>query len=104
MRGEENVPWKCACGGSIKRVVDSRPSGKGIRRRRECTLCGHRITTYEMNEMDHVLELELPIEAIQIIHKMRDEIAASVQAMEDSIIAECAARKRSIISESVDHR
>lgn len=32
-------------------VKDSRPSGKTIRRRRECP-CGHRFTTYEITEAE----------------------------------------------------
>lgn len=37
------------CATEDTRVVDSRPSdgGSTIRRRRECTSCGHRFTTYE---------------------------------------------------------
>ena len=37
------------CATEDTRVVDSRPSDGGatIRRRRECTMCGHRFTTYE---------------------------------------------------------
>jgi transcriptional repressor NrdR len=37
------------CGGQEDKVVDSRGSREGatIRRRRECTACGHRFTTYE---------------------------------------------------------
>jgi transcriptional repressor NrdR len=38
---------KCPyCGGKTK-VVDSRSAGEGIRRRRECLVCGQRFTTYE---------------------------------------------------------
>ena len=35
------------CGEAKSRVVDSRPIGDGIRRRRKCTNCGARFTTYE---------------------------------------------------------
>ena len=35
----------CEC--TNTKVVDSRESGTGIRRRRECALCGRRFTTYE---------------------------------------------------------
>ena len=41
---------KCpVCAAEDTRVIDSRPSdgGTAIRRRRECTQCGHRFTTYE---------------------------------------------------------
>ena len=39
---------KCPyCGARRSRVVDTREAGDGIRRRRECTACGQRFTTYE---------------------------------------------------------
>lgn len=39
---------KCPyCGKSKTRVVDTRSSGEGVRRRRECKVCGRRFTTYE---------------------------------------------------------
>lgn len=44
---------KCPrCGANDDRVVDSRESGEGqvIRRRRECSVCFHRFTTYERIE------------------------------------------------------
>jgi transcriptional repressor NrdR len=41
-----------SCGHAEDRVVDSRATreGQAIRRRRECTHCGHRFTTYEYIE------------------------------------------------------
>jgi len=44
---------KCPyCGYKESKVVDSRPAEEGasIRRRRECTVCGRRFTTYEIVE------------------------------------------------------
>jgi len=40
------------CGGNKDRVIDSRTAegGKAIRRRRECSACGRRFTTYEHAE------------------------------------------------------
>lgn len=39
---------KCPyCGGLESRVIDSRSSDEGVRRRRECLNCGARFTTYE---------------------------------------------------------
>ena len=39
---------KCPyCAVRTSRVVDTRPSGERIRRRRECTVCERRFTTYE---------------------------------------------------------
>lgn len=48
---------KCPfCGNDEDRVIDSRPArdGKAIRRRRECSVCGNRFTTYEAPE-EHVI-------------------------------------------------
>ena len=44
---------KCPfCGFEESKVIDSRPTDEGerIRRRRECTKCGKRFTTYEVIE------------------------------------------------------
>ena len=44
---------KCPfCGHADSKVIDSRPTDEGerIRRRRECTKCGKRFTTYEIIE------------------------------------------------------
>jgi len=48
------------CGGIEDRVVDSRASREGatIRRRRECTGCGHRFTTYEEIEREGLFVLK----------------------------------------------
>ena len=35
------------CGETESRVIDSRPVGEGVRRRRKCSNCGARFTTYE---------------------------------------------------------
>ena len=35
------------CGGTDIRVIDTRPAGDRIRRRRECRICKRRFTTYE---------------------------------------------------------
>lgn len=41
------------CGHPESRVVDTRDSGRSIRRRRQCQQCGRRFTTYE--EVAHTL-------------------------------------------------
>ena len=49
---------KCMyCGYTESKVLDSRPTDEGnsIRRRRECTGCGRRFTTYETIEITPVL-------------------------------------------------
>lgn len=39
---------KCpACHAPDSRVLDSRPRDYGVRRRRQCSACGHRFTTRE---------------------------------------------------------
>ncbi|MBQ4317446.1 MAG: transcriptional repressor NrdR, partial [Clostridia bacterium] len=38
------------CGNTESKVIDSRPTDSEIRRRRECTSCGRRFTTYEVHE------------------------------------------------------
>ena len=49
---------KCAC--QEDRVIDSRASREGatIRRRRECTACGYRFTTYERIEHEELMVLK----------------------------------------------
>jgi transcriptional repressor NrdR len=49
---------KCGC--QDDKVIDSRASREGatIRRRRECTKCGHRFTTYEEIERDSLMVLK----------------------------------------------
>src|SRR5215475_3504156 len=49
---------KCGC--QDDKVVDSRASREGatIRRRRECTKCGHRFTTYEEIERENLMVLK----------------------------------------------
>lgn len=49
---------KCpACGADADKVLDSRSirDGAGIRRRRECTVCGRRYTTFEEVAGDEVM-------------------------------------------------
>ena len=43
------------CGDDNSKVIDSRESGDGIRRRRECMACDIRYTTYERVEMHELM-------------------------------------------------
>jgi transcriptional regulator NrdR family protein len=43
---------KCPECGAETAVIDSRPALGTVRRRRECTACGHRFTTREVNQED----------------------------------------------------
>lgn len=49
-----NCPY---CSSADTRVVNSRPSDEGIsiRRRRECTVCGRRFTTYERAQFEALM-------------------------------------------------
>jgi transcriptional repressor NrdR len=49
-----------ACGSEGDKVVDSRSvrDGLGVRRRRECSACRHRYTTYEVVEQTPVLVIK----------------------------------------------
>lgn len=50
---------KCPfCGYEDTKVIDSRPAEGKIRRRRECTNCGKRFTTYEIVEKPLLLVLK----------------------------------------------
>ena len=54
---------KCMyCGCEDSKVIDSRSTddGKSIRRRRECTSCGKRFTTFETIELLPFLVIILP--------------------------------------------
>jgi transcriptional regulator NrdR family protein len=53
---------KCASG--LVRVIDSRPSGKSARRRRCCTTCEFRWTTWEYPE-----DIGNVIETMELAHK-----------------------------------
>jgi transcriptional repressor NrdR len=46
------------CGGSESRVIDSRSTGEGIRRRRQCPACSARFTTYERVQTHNIVVLK----------------------------------------------
>jgi transcriptional repressor NrdR len=52
-----NCPY---CSSADTRVVNSRPSDEGaaIRRRRECTVCGRRFTTYERAQFEALMVIK----------------------------------------------
>ena len=93
----------CYCGNPDSKVIDSRPTDEGasIRRRRECTACGKRFTTYETYETIAVMVVKkdksreafdreklikgllracekrpVPVERL---HALADEVEATVQ-------------------------
>ena len=46
------------CGSGLTRVIDSRPTPYGVRRRRECESCEGRFTTYELTPPRRTVERE----------------------------------------------
>ncbi len=67
---------KCPhCDHKRSRVVDTRESGDGIRRRRQCTNCSQRFTTYEqINTAVHIVKTDgrrEPFDRIKLLNGMR---------------------------------
>ena len=83
---------KCPfCGYEDTKVIDSRPSDEKIRRRRECTQCGKRFTTYEV--------VERPV--LMVVKKdgsyepfMRDKVIVGIRS---------ATKKRAVSPETIEH-
>jgi len=84
---------KCGC--QEDKVIDSRASREGatIRRRRECTKCGHRFTTYEEVEHEGLMVLKRDKrheefsrdKLLSGIRKACQKRPVSPQAMEDLV-------------------
>ena len=71
------------CGGQA-RVVDSRASSYGVRRRRECVACGARFTTYERSDW--------PLVSAEQINRVLLQLREAGQALEE-LLSEVTARK-----------
>ena len=85
---------KCQyCNSPDSKVIDSRPTeeGNSIRRRRECTKCGRRFTTYEKIEMTPLL----------VIKKDKSREVFDSQKIRDGIVR--ASQKRPVSSTEVEH-
>ena len=63
------------CDESSSKVIDSRDSGDGIRRRRECLACARRFTTYERVQMRALMVVKRDERREEFI---RDKLWASV--------------------------
>lgn len=77
---------KCPhCGQSQSRVIDTRDSGDGIRRRRLCTSCEQRFTTYEqVNTSVHIIKSDgrrEPFDRIKLLNGIRMACAKRPIAM-----------------------
>jgi len=89
----EDVKMKCPyCGYEDDKVIDSRPTDEGtaIRRRRECSKCQKRFTTYEKVE-------NLPI---MVIKKDRTRQAFDRNKLMNGILRAC--EKRPVSSEDLE--
>lgn len=76
------------CGHFSFYVIESRPNKDGKRRRRSCSKCKHRETTYEINETIYK-ELKLAKAQIEKIYKtllINSEISVAPVSKEESII------------------
>ena len=82
---------KCPyCGSSDSRVVDTRPVGQAVRRRRECKDCEQRFTTYERVARVSLLVVKQD--------GRREEF--SRQKLHDGVLKACA--KRPVASEAIE--
>ena len=81
------------CGSTDTQVKDSRPAedGAAVRRRRECTRCGVRFTTYE----------RLQLRVMMIIKKSGERVPFNRDKLAGSILV--AMRKRPFSEDQLDH-
>jgi len=101
------------CDTEDTRVVDSRPadSGRSVRRRRACTRCDHRFTTYERIEMAPAVRKRdgslVPFEASKVRDGLEKALAdrrvpaGSVEALVRSIEAEASGAGAEVSSEEI---
>lgn len=85
---------KCIyCGCMDSKVIDSRVNedGTSIRRRRECTACGRRFTTYETVEFTPVM----------VVKKSACRQAFSAQKVKQGIMKAC--EKRPVAMQQIDN-
>lgn len=64
-------------------VVDSRPSGRAIRRRRKCVSCGYRWTTYERPE-------DSSVDRAQLLRRMQKTLGSLQEALD--VVRQCVAQ------------
>ena len=64
------------CGGD-SRIVDKRPAGEDVYRRRQCVKCGHRWTTYESREYS--------ISQIRTLRSVQDDFTVMKDAIEHAV-------------------
>lgn len=103
---------KCPfCGFNETKVVDSRPADEKKRRRRECSVCGKRFTTYEIVEKPLLMVQKKddsfePFDKNKLIGgifsaiKKRPITMNQVYAIVDSIENYCANEMRTVVTSS----
>lgn len=80
------------CEGST-RVLETRDTGAGTRRRRECRRCGHRFTTYEV----------LPTTLLSVAKVKHDpQQGVDAEDIADEVVTQIEARLDEIPQETVD--
>ncbi|MBR4628500.1 MAG: transcriptional repressor NrdR [Ruminococcus sp.] len=101
---------KCPfCGYEDTKVIDSRPSDEKIKRRRECTKCGGRFTTYEAVERPMLMVEKRsggfePFDKAKLIKgiftaiKKRPVTKAQVEDIANQVENTCADQLRSFVS------
>lgn len=82
---------RCSCGGDT-RVVDSRPQGTSLRRRRLCMECGNRFNTLEtvLEEAPRVpkpVAKKTPFVASEVAEKLKQKKLQARRGVEDMLIA-----------------
>lgn len=103
---------KCPhCGEDRSRVIDTRATGDGIRRRRECEACGKRFTTYEHVAASLIIlksdGRREPYDRQKLMHGVLTACAkrpipqAAIEDMVDSIEDELSATGRAEVKSSV---
>lgn len=103
---------KCPhCGEDRSRVIDTRTTGDGIRRRRACETCGKRFTTYEHVAASLIIlksdGRREPYDRQKLMHGVLTSCAkrpipqAAIEDMVDSIEDELSAMGRAEIKSSV---
>lgn len=103
---------KCPhCGEPDSRVIDTRSTGDGIRRRRECVACGKRFTTYEQvaaslliiknNGRREPYDRQKLMHGILVACAKRPIPQVAIEAMVDDIEEELARMGRAEIKSSV---
>lgn len=103
---------KCPhCGEPDSRVIDTRSTGDGIRRRRECVACGKRFTTYEQvaaslliiknNGRREPYDRQKLMHGILVACAKRPIPQVAIEAMVDDIEEELARMGRAEVKSSV---